>query len=154
MAYGSRPYVGMASPKNVGYLNMFDPSQQCPSVWQKITTPFQVCGRRSTTGSCEGLNYTTSSEQYDQVCWRIVGYIPARLPRFIRWCTCVNWQLLSGRSLCDGLPAYTSGVLLLVFMSDQTLPKHIYACPCVAGSTIIKTLFLHLWVTTISVRQA
>ena len=34
-----------------------------------------------------------------------------------------------------GLPANTSGVFLLVFLSDQTLPKRIYACPCVAGST-------------------
>ena len=61
----------------VAYLNMSDPSQQCPSVWQEITTPHRVCGRRNTLiadSSCEGLNYTTSSEQYDQVCGRIVGY--------------------------------------------------------------------------------
>ena len=33
-----------------------------------------MCGRRSTCGSCEGLTYTTGSEQYDQVCGRIIGY--------------------------------------------------------------------------------
>ena len=55
----------------VSFLNMSDPSQQCPSVWQKITTPHRVCGRRSTLSpSCEELNYTTGSEQYDQVCGR------------------------------------------------------------------------------------
>ena len=59
----------------VAYLNMSDPSQQCPSVWQEITTPHRVCGRRSTRSpSCEGLNYTTGTEQYHQVCGRIIGY--------------------------------------------------------------------------------
>ena len=60
--------------RRVAYLNMTDPSQQCPSVWQEITTPHRVCGRRSTSPSCEGLNYTTGSEQYGQVCERIIGY--------------------------------------------------------------------------------
>ena len=59
----------------VAYLNMSDPSQQCPSVWQEIITPHRVCGRRSSTSSCAGLNCTTGSEQYDQVCGRIIGYI-------------------------------------------------------------------------------
>ena len=60
--------------RRVAYLNMSDPSQQCPSVWQEITTPHRTCGRRSTSASCEGLTYSTGSEQYDQVCGRIIGY--------------------------------------------------------------------------------
>ena len=61
--------------RRVAYLNMSDPSQQCPSVWLEYTTPHRVCGRRSTsTGSCEGLTYSTGSEQYNQVCGRIIGY--------------------------------------------------------------------------------
>ena len=47
--------------KRVAYLNMSDPSQQCPSVWQEITTPFRVCRRRSVRCSCEGPTYTTGS---------------------------------------------------------------------------------------------
>ena len=53
---------GSTGWRRVAYLNMSDPSQQCPSVWQEITTPHRVCGRRNTVnadGSCEGLNYTT-----------------------------------------------------------------------------------------------
>ena len=57
---------GSTGWRRVAYLNMSDPSQQCPSVWWEITTPHRVCGRRSTSTSCEGLNYTTGSEQYDQ----------------------------------------------------------------------------------------
>ena len=66
---------GSTGWRRVAYLNMSDPSHHCPSMWQEITTPHRVCGRRSnTTASCEGLNYTTGSEQYDQVCGRIIGY--------------------------------------------------------------------------------
>ena len=60
--------------RRVAYLNMSDPTQQCPSVWRVYTTPHRVCGRRSTRASCEGLTYSTGSEQYDQVCGRIIGY--------------------------------------------------------------------------------
>ena len=60
--------------RRVAYLNMSDPSQHCPSVWQEITTPHRTCGGRSTNASCEGLTYPTGSEQYDQVCGRIIGY--------------------------------------------------------------------------------
>ena len=60
--------------RRIAYLNMSDPSQQCPSVWQEITTPHRTCGRRSLFSSCEGLTYSTGSEQYDQVCGRIIGY--------------------------------------------------------------------------------
>ena len=65
---------GSTGWRRVAYLNMSNSSQECPSVWQEITTPHRVCGRRSTSGLCQGLNYTTGSGQYDQVCGRIIGY--------------------------------------------------------------------------------
>jgi len=68
-------YCGGTGWRRVAYLNMSDPSQQCPSVWQEITTPRRVCGRRFTTSACEGLNYTTGSQQYSQVCGRIISYM-------------------------------------------------------------------------------
>ena len=36
---------GSTGWRRVAYLNMSDPSQQCPSMWQEITTPHRVCGR-------------------------------------------------------------------------------------------------------------
>ena len=48
---------GSTGWRRVAYLNMSDPSQQCPSVWREYTTSHRVCDRRSnsTTGSCEGV---------------------------------------------------------------------------------------------------
>jgi dynein heavy chain len=57
------------------YLNMSDPSQQCPPVWREYNTRgVRVCGRPTTsTGSCATKRYLVSN-QYSQVCGRVIGY--------------------------------------------------------------------------------
>ena len=85
---------GSTGWRRVAYLDMADPSQQCPSAWQEITTPHRVCGRRSSSASCEGVTYNTSGEQYDQVCGRIIGYQVYRTSKYIS-----RFQLLNQRFL-------------------------------------------------------
>ena len=91
--------------RRVAYLNMSDPSQQCPSVWQEITTPHRVCGRRSSSGDCEGLGYTTGSEQYNQVCGRIIGYQIGH-PESFRYSSgrSININYVDGISVTHGYP--------------------------------------------------
>ena len=123
--------------RRVAYLNMSDPSQQCPSVWQEITTPHRVCGSRSTNyyGSCEGVNYTTGSEPYDQVCGRIIGYQVGTPYCFhgpggsIDSDSCVY---VDGVSVTHGFPrqhiwTFATGLSEHLFSS--------YNCPCVNGSS-------------------
>ena len=124
---------GSAGWRRVAYLNMSDPSQQCPSVWKEITTPHRVCGRKSTRYSCEGLNYTTGSEQYDQVCGRIIGYQLGTPYCFYG----------PGGSI-DGYPVYVDGVSVTHGFPRQHIwtfaagtSENIfsdYDCPCVIGS--------------------
>ena len=87
--------------RRVAYLNMSDPSQQCPSVWQEITTPHRVCGRRSTSASCEGLTYSTGSEQYDRVCGRIIGYQLSTPDAFRGSSRFIDSTYLDGVRKCD-----------------------------------------------------
>ena len=123
---------GSTGWRRVAYLNMSDPTQQCPTVWQEITTPHRVCGRRSTSrGSCEGLTYTTGSEQYDQVCGRIIGYQSASPALFTGAGQSIDTFYLDGVSVTYGSPrkhiwSFGGGV-------DEV--SSIYACPCVTGST-------------------
>ena len=123
---------GSTGWRRVAYLNMSDPSQQCPSVWQEITTPHRVCGRRSTSrGSCEGLTYSTGSEQYDQVCGRIIGYQSASPSLFTGAGQSIDTFYLDGVSVTHGSPrqhiwSFGGGV-------DEV--SSIWACPCVTGST-------------------
>ena len=59
----------------VAYLNMSDPSQQCPSAWREDNTNgIRSCRRPQTlSGSCPGTFYTTG-RQYSKVCGRVYGY--------------------------------------------------------------------------------
>ena len=125
---------GGSSWRCVAYLNMSDSSQLCPSVWREYTTPHRVCGRRSnTTGSCEGLNYTTGSEQYDQVCGRIIGYQLGSTDAFISANVSIDSFYLDGVSVMHGSPrqhiwSFAAG---LVEHSMQY-----YTCPCITESTV------------------
>ena len=125
---------GSTGWKRVVYLNMSDPSQQCPSVWQEITTPHRVCGRRSTGGSCEGLTYTTGSEQYDQVCGRIIGYQLSSPDAFFDASLSIDTYYLEGVSVTHGSPrqhiwSFVGG------LDEQGSLHPSSACPCVTGST-------------------
>ena len=123
--------------RRVAYLNMSDSSQQCPSVWREITTPHRVCGRRSNTfpGSCEGLNYTTGSEQYNQVCGRITGYQIGHPQSFISSSgRSINTRYVDGISVTRGSPrqnvwSFAAGI-------DDQQRQYPGTCPCVTGSTI------------------
>ena len=95
---------GSTGWRHVAYLNMSDPSQHCPSVWKEITTPHRVCGRRSTRASCEGLTYSTGSEQYDQVCGRIIGYQIGTPDTFTRRNISINSNYMDGVSTTHGFP--------------------------------------------------
>ena len=122
---------GSTGWRRVAYLNMSDLSQQCPSVWQEITTPHRVCGRRSTSPSCEGLNYTTGSEQYDQVCGRIIGYQIGTPDTFAFTSQSIDSYYMDGISVTHGSPRHH--IWSLVAGVDEV--TSVSACLCVTGST-------------------
>ena len=91
------------------------------SVWKK----------KHADGSCEGLNYTTSSEQYDQVCGRIIGYQIGSPDAFTSGGHSIDSYYMDGISTTHGSPrqhiwSFVGGV------DEMTADD---ACPCVAGST-------------------
>ena len=59
--------------KRVGYLDMTDPTQQCPGSWQMITSPRTSCGKKSSE-LCDSLKIPTSGVSYQTVCGRFRGY--------------------------------------------------------------------------------
>ena len=123
---------GSTGWRRVVYLNMSNPSQQCPSVWQEITTPHRVCGRRSTSASCEGLNCTTGSAQYDQVCGRIIGYQIGTPDAFNSADQLIDSYYLDGVSVTYGFPRQHIWSFAGGF--DESSNSGL-TCPCVAGST-------------------
>ena len=125
---------GSTGRRRVAYLNMSDPSQQCPSVWREITTPHRVCGRIPTSGgSCEGLNYTTGNDQYNQVCGRIIGYeIGVTSAFYYGRGRSIDSYYVIGFSVAQGSPRQHIWTFAGGLDEQTNHPRE--TCPCVAGS--------------------
>ena len=69
-------HCGAGQWHRIAFLNMSDPSQQCPSAWREYNTSgVRACGRPySTEGSCSSSTYATDSIQYSRVCGQVIGY--------------------------------------------------------------------------------
>ena len=72
------PYSCGGSPgwRRVAFLNMTDPSQDCPSGWSLTTHSVRTCGRLASSGryTCDPVTFPVSGGQYSRVCGRIRAY--------------------------------------------------------------------------------
>ena len=60
----------------VAYLNMSDPSQQCPTDFRLYdVNGVRACGRQTSfVGGCNSITFSTNGISYSQVCGRVTGY--------------------------------------------------------------------------------
>ena len=59
----------------VAYLDMSDPSQECPRSWRGYDSPVRCCGRPvSARSSRPSVYFSTNGFQYSKVCGRAKGY--------------------------------------------------------------------------------
>ena len=59
----------------IAHLNMSDPSQQCPSSWNLITTPVRGCASSITSrASCDSAIFPSNGQTYSHVCGRVNAY--------------------------------------------------------------------------------
>ena len=94
------------------------------SVWKK----------KHADGSCEGLNYTTSSEQYDQVCGRIIGYQIGSTDAFLAGSgRSIDISYVDGISVTHGSPRQHIWTFAAGIDEGTSFPAA--TCPCVSGST-------------------
>ena len=57
----------------IAYLNMSDPSEQCPDGWREVQSPIRTC-RRQNGIKINSVNYTSYGIPYSRVCGRIIAY--------------------------------------------------------------------------------
>ena len=57
----------------IAYLNMSDPSQQCPHGWREIDSPIRTCRRQFNT-PINSVTYSSHGIPYSRVCGRIIAY--------------------------------------------------------------------------------
>ena len=73
----SRARCGEAGWRRVGFLDMTDPTQNCPNglALKNYSPTVRVCGRVTPTGGgCWSTFYDTGSSPYSRVCGRVRGY--------------------------------------------------------------------------------
>ena len=121
----------------VAYLNMTDPSQQCPSAWPLQTRgsePRRLCGRTSSSSaSCDSVTYSTFGVNYSRVCGRVIGYQSGTPDAFWNQSSqTIEGDYVDGVSLTHGPPGARQHIWTfaggLVENNPSLYPLH--SCPC------------------------
>ena len=121
----------------VAYLNMTDPSQQCPSAWTlqtRSSEPRRLCGRTSTTSaSCDSVTYSTFGINYSHVCGRVIGY-QSRAPDAFRnqRSQTIEGYYVDGVSLTHGSSGSRQHIWTFAAGAVENNPSTypLYSCPC------------------------
>ena len=87
----------------VGYLNMTDPTQQCPYPWQNVTSPVASC-EKSASVLCDSVSISTSGANYQMVCGRFLGYQVGTPDGFASCCGRLETHYVDGISITYGPP--------------------------------------------------
>ena len=114
--------------KMVGYLDMTDPTQQCPDSWQKITSPRSSCGKKS-TAPCDSFTITTSGASYRTVCGRFRGYQIGSIDAFYNYISrSIETYYVDGVTVTYGSPGSRHHVYTYAAGVSET-----NGCPCTGG---------------------
>ena len=98
------PQCGEGIWYRVAYLNMTDPSQQCPSAWREYNTnQFRACGRPVSSGASRPSQIFPISRQYSKVCGRVIG-IQVGSPDAFNSQQDINRRYMDGVSITRGSP--------------------------------------------------
>ena len=117
----------------------------CPSGWNKITTPIAACIADSSAG-CYSTNSTTFGVPYSKVCGMAVGYQKGRPDGFYGYqfsTRSINGPYVDGISITYGIPrkhiwTYAIGI------SDKTGVYHLTShCPCSENIGRLPPSFVH-----------
>ena len=128
----------------VAYLNMSDPTQQCPSAWREYNTGgVRACGRPASGGaSCAQVRYPSNNSQYSRVCGRAIGYQVGATDAFYYGSTySLDSYYVYGVSFTHGSPPTHIWTLAAGVTEESTIyPQH--NCPCAHQSTQVPPSFV------------
>ena len=124
----------------IAYLNMSDPSTQCPDGWREEQSPIRTC-RRQTNTTISSVNYTSYGIPYSRACGRIIAYQFGAPEAFL------NYRSQNQATLED---AYVDGISVTfghtrnhiwTFAAEKGMSDR-HTCPC-SGSTLATPPFIN-----------
>ena len=122
----------------VAYLNMSDPTEECPSGFRLYNqNGVRACGRPVTSGgSCLSVRFPSYSISYSQVCGRVYGYQEGSVDGFWRTSsTNVNGNYVDGISITNGNPRRHIWTFVAGQQENSIALNGEKECPCSVGST-------------------
>ena len=132
----------------IGYLNMGNPNENCPSGFRLYQNGgIKTCGRAtSSAGSCTSVKFLADDISYSQVCGRVVGYQHGSPDAVIEGAhhNDINSYYVDGVSITCGFPrqhvwTLIAGLLEAAMYFENT--NHLAPnCPCSTGSPQKSTL--------------
>ena len=127
------PQCGEGIWYRVAYLNMTDPSQQCPSAWREYnTSQFRACGRPVFSGASRPSQIFPISHQYSKVCGRVIGIQVASPDAFHSGVRGINEYYMDGVSITRGSPRHH--IWSYVGTYSENITYDLNACPCYNSS--------------------
>ena len=127
----------------VAYLNMTDPTQQCPSAWTlqtRSSEPRRLCGRNSSFRGCDSLTYSTFGINYSKVCGRMTAYENYTTDAFQNsGSQTIEGYFVDGVTLTHGPPGSRQHIWTfaagIVENNPSSYPR--YSCPCADRATAL-----------------
>ena len=132
----------------VAYLNMSDPSQQCPTDFRLYDeSGVRACGRRtSSVGGCNSVTFSTYGISYSQVCGKVLGYqyrapdaVDPTLGNGAISHNSIDAEYVDGVSITRGSPRQHIWTLMAGLREGLSTSLE---CPCNAGSTVSVQSFI------------
>ena len=130
---------GSSGWMRVAYLNMTDPSEECPRGFRLYNqNGVRACGRpASSSGGCRSsVQFPTYSVPYSEVCGRVTGYQYYSTDAFHTPNVGINSHYVDGVSLTHGSPR--KHIWTFVAGLQENLISRYggrFTCPCSPGST-------------------
>ena len=117
----------------IGYLDMSDASQQCPTNWNEYTKDtggIRTCKRK--TNACDSVIIPAHNISYSEICGRVVGYQYASTDALQSAVNTknINQQYVDGISITHGSPRQHVWTLMSGLNGNGLWGSSVYQCPC------------------------
>ena len=128
---------GTSGWRRAVFLNMTDPSHNCPSGWEETGYSKRTCGRASESrgGTCDSATFPTGGLEYSRVCGRAVGYQFGSLSAFYSSSLTIESHYVNGLSLTHG--SHGSRQHIWTFaggLAEAGTNLLLFQCPCDGGT--------------------
>ena len=127
---------GSSGWMRVAYLNMTDPSEECPRGFRLYNANgVRACGRPALSAGCQSsVQFQSYGVPYSEVCGRVTGYQYWSPDAFETPNVGINSHYVDGVSLTHGSPRKHIWTFAAGLQKNTLFSGGIYACPCSPGS--------------------